>query len=49
MTNLKERVLAPERIADLLKSLMERQAAKNESADHRLLPYSENSARPKIA
>lgn len=37
LTNLKQRVLAPDRIADLLKSLIERQAAKNESADHRLL------------
>ena len=36
LTNLKQRVL-PARIADLLKSLMERQAAKCESADHRLL------------
>jgi site-specific DNA recombinase len=30
-------VLAPDRIADLLNSLIERQAAKSESADHRLL------------
>lgn len=37
LTNLKARVLAPDRIADLLKSLIERQAAKSESADHRLL------------
>ena len=37
LTNLKQRVLAPGRIADLLKSLMERQAAKSESADGRLL------------
>lgn len=37
LTNLKQRVLAPIRIADLLKSLMERQAAKNASADQRLL------------
>ncbi|MFN4923525.1 recombinase family protein [Bradyrhizobium sp.] len=37
LTNLKQRVLAPNRIADLLKSLIERQAAKNESADRRLL------------
>jgi site-specific DNA recombinase len=37
LTNLKQRVLTPDRIADLLKSLIERQAAKNESADHRLL------------
>jgi site-specific DNA recombinase len=37
LTSLKERVLAPDRIADLLKSLIERQAAKSESADHRLL------------
>jgi hypothetical protein len=36
-TNLKERVLAPDRLAELLKSLIERQAAKSESADHRLL------------
>jgi hypothetical protein len=36
-TNLKARVLAPDRISDLLKSLIERQAAKSESADHRLL------------
>lgn len=37
LTNLKKRALAPDRIADLLKSLIERQAAKSESADHRLL------------
>ncbi|BAR57856.1 hypothetical protein NK6_4690 [Bradyrhizobium diazoefficiens] len=37
MTNLKQRVLAPDRIADLLKLLIERQAAKSESADGRLL------------
>ncbi|MEH6952801.1 hypothetical protein V4R08_16220 (plasmid) [Nitrobacter sp. NHB1] len=37
LTNLKERVLAPDRIADLLKSLMERQATKSEWANHRLL------------
>lgn len=37
LTNLKQRVLAPDRIADLLKSLMERQAAKSEAADDRLL------------
>ncbi len=37
MTNLKQSVLAPDRIADLLKSLTERQAAKSESADRRLL------------
>ena len=37
LTNLKQRVLAPDRIADLLKSLIERQAAKSESADGRLL------------
>jgi hypothetical protein len=37
LTNLKQRVLAPDRIADLLKSLVERQAAKSESADYRLL------------
>jgi site-specific DNA recombinase len=37
LTNLKRRVLAPDRIADLLKSLIERQAAKSESADDRLL------------
>ena len=37
LTNLKQRVLAPDRIVDLLKSLMERQAAKSESADRRLL------------
>ncbi|WP_454624196.1 hypothetical protein [Bradyrhizobium cenepequi] len=33
MTNLKRRVLAPDRIADLLKSLIERQTAKSESTD----------------
>lgn len=37
LSNLKQRVLAPERIVDLLKSLIERQTAKSESADHRLL------------
>jgi site-specific DNA recombinase len=37
LTNLKTRVLAPDRIADLLKSLMERRAAKSESVDVRLL------------
>jgi site-specific DNA recombinase len=37
LTNLKQRVLVPDRIADLLKSLIERQAAKSESADDRLL------------
>ncbi|MBR0861698.1 recombinase family protein [Bradyrhizobium diazoefficiens] len=37
LTNLKQRVLAPDRIADLLKLLIERQAAKSESADGRLL------------
>jgi DNA invertase Pin-like site-specific DNA recombinase len=37
LTNLKQRVLAPDRIADLLKSLIERQAAKSKSADDRLL------------
>ena len=37
LTNLKQRVLAPDRIADLLKSLIERQAAKSQSADDRLL------------
>jgi site-specific DNA recombinase len=37
LTNLKQRVLAPDRIADLLKLLGERQAAKSESADRRLL------------
>lgn len=36
-TNLKQRVLAPDRIAELLKSLIERQAAKSESADDRLV------------
>ncbi len=36
LTNLKARVLAPDRLADLLKSLIERQAAKSESADQRL-------------
>ena len=37
LINLKQRVLAPDRIADLLKSLTERQVAKSESADRRLL------------
>jgi site-specific DNA recombinase len=37
LTNLKQRVLAPDRIADLLKSLIERQSAKIESADRGLL------------
>jgi site-specific DNA recombinase len=37
LTNLKQRVLAPDRIADLLKSLMERQTAKSASVDQRLL------------
>ncbi|MBC9880077.1 recombinase family protein [Bradyrhizobium sp. INPA01-394B] len=37
LTNLKQRVLAPDRIAELLKSLIERQAAKSEAADDRLL------------
>jgi hypothetical protein len=37
LTNLKHHVLAPDRIADLLKSLVERQAAKSQSVDRRLL------------
>lgn len=37
LTNLKQRVLAPDRLAEILKSLIERQAAKSESADDRLL------------
>jgi hypothetical protein len=37
LTNLKQRVLAPDRIAELLKSLIERQAAKSESAHERLV------------
>lgn len=37
MTNLKQRVLVPDRIADLLKSLIERQATKRKSAADRLL------------
>ena len=37
LINLKQHVLAPDRIAVLLKSLMERQTAKSESADLRLL------------
>ena len=37
LTNLKDRVLAPDRIAGLLRSLMERQAAKSASADLRLI------------
>lgn len=37
LTNLKTRMLAPDRLADLLKSLIERQAAKAESADLRLV------------
>ena len=37
LTNLKQHVLAPDRIAELLKSLIERQAAKSEAADDRLL------------
>jgi hypothetical protein len=37
LTNLKQRVLAPDRIAEFLKSLIERQAAKSEAADDRLL------------
>lgn len=37
LTNLKQRVLAPDRIADLLKSLIERQTVKSASADDRLL------------
>jgi site-specific DNA recombinase len=37
LTNLKTRVLAPDRLAELLKSLIERQAVKTESADHRLI------------
>lgn len=37
LTNLKQRVLVPDRIADLLKLLGERQAAKSESSDRRLL------------
>jgi site-specific DNA recombinase len=37
LTNLKQCVLAPDRIADLLRSLMERQAAKSECADRRVL------------
>lgn len=37
LTNLKARVLAPDRIADLLKSPIERQAAKSESAGQRLM------------
>jgi len=37
LTNLKQHVLAPDRIVGLLKSLIERQAAKSESADLRLV------------
>lgn len=37
LTNLKACVLAPDRLADLLKSLIERQAAKTESAGQRLV------------
>jgi site-specific DNA recombinase len=37
LANLKHRVLAPDRIVEILKSLMERQTAKSESADLRLL------------
>ena len=37
LTNLKACVLAPDRLADLLKSLIERQAAKTESASQRLV------------
>ncbi|WP_456727439.1 recombinase zinc beta ribbon domain-containing protein [Bradyrhizobium sp. USDA 3364] len=37
LSNFKQCVLAPDRIVELLKSLIERQAAKSESADHRLL------------
>jgi hypothetical protein len=36
LMNLRQRVLAPDCIAVLLKSLMERQTAKSESADLRL-------------
>jgi site-specific DNA recombinase len=37
LINLKQHVLAPDRIANLLRSLTERQAAKSESTDRRLL------------
>ncbi|WP_197688441.1 hypothetical protein [Bradyrhizobium lablabi] len=37
LINLKQHVLASDRIADLLSSLTERQAAKSESTDRRLL------------
>jgi site-specific DNA recombinase len=37
LTNLKLRILVPDRIADLLRSLVERQAARSESVDRRLL------------
>lgn len=37
LTNLKQHVLAPDRIAEILKSLMERQATKSESVGRRLL------------
>ena len=37
LTNLKQQILAPDRIAEILKSLMERQATKSESVGRRLL------------
>jgi site-specific DNA recombinase len=37
LTNLKQHILAPDQIVDLLRSLTERQAAKSESTDRRLL------------
>ena len=37
MTNLKLRILVPDRIADLLRSRVERQAARSEFVDRRLL------------
>ncbi|WP_371422029.1 recombinase family protein [Tardiphaga sp.] len=37
LTNLKQQVLAPDRIAEILRSLMERHATKSESVDRRLL------------
>jgi hypothetical protein len=51
LTDLKQRVLAPDRIADLLKSLVEPQAAISESAHRRLLTLQsgEKTARSSVA
>jgi hypothetical protein len=44
LTNLKQQVLAPDRIAEILRSLMERQATKSESVNRRLLTLQRESS-----